>query len=371
MYVWANKYPRVVQTAQLFLGGYLGTNATLLGKVVSVDSKTTSVGIGNSLSPSDQCPLFEDSSGRAERDIWGSVFIPPIKTRLMAMLDLAEGEDFEFTDNDITQMPYLCGFESQITGWLSPWCDVFTDDEFMSYEYWNDMRYFYGMGVGTDLEKTVMTPYLRDLVDIFATGPGSTAVKDENGEDTTIPSLIMAFMNDGQLNELAVSSGVYDGHGMLDPEVRDDDRLFMARRLGVMRGTVALERMVCKEGAGSGDNTEGGDGPGCKAKRGTSKRSTESSVNRRSPKLSNHSTTPAGTYIRILLNEAVYPVPSCQSGPGRSCPLDEYVAYVHNKVAQEGDWMANCNVTDPEAPGKAGANFFTDLTLNSLEIVRP
>lgn len=34
----------------------------------------------------------------------------------------------------------------------------------------------------------------------------------------------------------------------------------------------------------------------------------------------------AGTYVRAVLNEAVVPFPSCQKGPGYSCPLSNYTA---------------------------------------------
>jgi acid phosphatase len=36
----------------------------------------------------------------------------------------------------------------------------------------------------------------------------------------------------------------------------------------------------------------------------------------------------AGTYVRIVMNEAVVPIQSCQSGPGFSCPLAGYSSIV-------------------------------------------
>lgn len=34
--------------------------------------------------------------------------------------------------------------------------------------------------------------------------------------------------------------------------------------------------------------------------------------------------SPKGTYVRAVLNEAVVPFPTCQNGPGFSCPLSNY-----------------------------------------------
>ncbi|KXH43916.1 histidine acid phosphatase, partial [Colletotrichum salicis] len=59
--VWANNYSRVLQTAKLFVRGFLGTNATLLGDIVSVTSRGFIAGIGDSLAPSDMCPTFKDT----------------------------------------------------------------------------------------------------------------------------------------------------------------------------------------------------------------------------------------------------------------------------------------------------------------------
>lgn len=104
-YVWANNYTRVLQTAQMFVQGYLGFTSSTYGSVVSVTPTGYTGNIGNSLSPSDQCPNFSDSSGGDYATEWAGVYIPPIKERLEAMIQ----GNFTFEDDDISQMPYLCG----------------------------------------------------------------------------------------------------------------------------------------------------------------------------------------------------------------------------------------------------------------------
>jgi acid phosphatase len=51
---WANLYPRVVQTAQNFVRGFMGQTATTLGTVISVNSTGSPEPLFDSLSPSDQ-----------------------------------------------------------------------------------------------------------------------------------------------------------------------------------------------------------------------------------------------------------------------------------------------------------------------------
>ena len=381
--VWSNNYTRVLQTAEMFVRGYLGWEAADRGSVVAVTSKGFPGGIGDSLAPSDMCPNFEDDEGEEKKKVWDAIWQPPVVERLQSLIS----GNLTLTTDDINSMPYLCGFESQITGRLSPWCDVLTDDELKSYEYSNDFRYFYGIGPGTDLNKKMMTPFLNALVALFEKGPNINGTKAD-GSSFKLPKVLSSFLNDGQLTELVTASGVFDEQPMLSPTSRDDDRLWVGSRYVSMRGTIAFERLNCRvtpggsgNGSGSG-NSNGTIGTTSRGCGGTPPPTTLSSA-ARSSSISASATAAPGyptivprqaqnaTYIRILLNDAVYPVPSCKNGPGSSCPLEDYVKYVANKYEAEGDWIENCNVTMEGAPTKVkGASFFTDLSSPWVQTVK-
>ena len=461
--------------------------------------------------------------------------------------------DLNFTTTDVSIMPYLCGFESQITGTLSPWCGVFTDAELKQYEYSQDLRYYYGMGPGTDLPSKMMLPYLSSLVGILAHGPGINGTY-ANGTSYTLPKIITAFMNDGQITQLGAAIGVWDNTTVLSGTEIPDGYEYIASHFVSMRGTVAFERLNCASSpsvkardqaitpsgevkteeetvtiticptqsgifatytkpaqlssistitetkiytitscaadiincpvgkktsaivtsttvvpveetstststawqswtssttivtssytvtscaptvagcsvgeltstiyetvtwcpvnatetsvasmsTGSGSATEiSGLGPGSSppksisgwGSRGTGytiptssatgKYNTTSSLATSTRTYSNTSSsslpasTPTSTstnqtYIRILLNDAVYVVPSCQNGPGRSCLMSDYVALVEQKVAAAGDLRTRCNVTNTASPTVLkGASFFTDLADSWLAEVAP
>lgn len=247
-------------------------------------------------------------------------------------------------------MPYLCGFESQITGRLSPWCNVFTDYELQQYEYAQDIRYWYGLGPGTDLEQTMMVPYLNALVGILQDGPNQNGTAAD-GSAFTLPNLLVTFLNDGQLVELVTASGVFDNETALSGTDLDEDRLFIASHFVSMRGTIAFERLNCLVHGGS--NATGAAAPLLQSR-------------------FTNSTTTNATYIRIKLNDAVYTLPSCQDGPGKSCLLSDYAEYISTKYAAEGSWTENCNVTTPGAPTTVqGASFYTDLTSPFLQELPP
>ncbi|KAI1762994.1 phosphoglycerate mutase-like protein [Hypoxylon sp. FL1150] len=343
--VWANNYTRVLQTASMFVRGFLGFAASKQGSVISVTSKGFPASVGDTLAPSDMCPNFEDTEGGDYKAAWDDIWIPPVQKRLQ---ELIEG-NLTLTVSDVSQVPYLCGFESHITGRLSPWCDVFTDEELKQYEYSNDLRYYYGVGPGTDLPRKMLTPFLNALLGLLQSE--STNGTKADGTSFALPKLLVSFLNDGQLTELVTASGVFDEQPPLSPTDKDDNRLWVGSRYVSMRGTIAFERLSCSIRNGSEPQNYQ-----------RYSHSTVAAAGLLNPTLP--TSTGSAAYIRIRLNDAVYPVPSCKSGPGSSCKLSDYAKHIAEKYALEGDWITNCNVTvTTDTPTEVkGASFFTDLS---------
>jgi acid phosphatase len=180
----------------------------------------------------------------------------------------------------------------------------------------------------------MMLPFLNSLVGLLQKGPNINGT-DANGRAFTLPKLLMAFANDGQMNELATATGVFESQPALSGSQKDDSRLFIASHFVSMRGTVAFERMNCAVKKCDGSPTN-------------------------------------GTFVRILFNDAVYTHPRCHSGPGGSCLLKEYAEIVQQKYNLTGNWAKNCNVTTPGAPTVVqGASFFTDLTSPWVKEIQP
>lgn len=128
------------QFYRLFARGYLGPNSTY-GDIYVLKSNVPD-SIANSLAPSDSCPTYSDNGGGDNLTTWNNLYLPAVTKRINSHIKGA----FNFTDSDVTNFPYLCGFETQITGRRSPWCNIFTDDELRKYEYAQDLRYYYGSG---------------------------------------------------------------------------------------------------------------------------------------------------------------------------------------------------------------------------------
>lgn len=299
--LWANWYNRylfrVIDSARLFARGYLGPNATDVGTVYVVNA-SDSRAVANSLAPSDLCPNYQNSGGGEHATIWANTYLPPVVDRIDSLL-----HGLEFNTSDVSIFPYLCGFETQILGRRSPWCDVFTEEEILFYEYAQDIRYWYGTGLGTELEKNMMLPFLTSLVQRFVDGPNATYSRANNSTRFKPNPLIAVLSNDGQINQLAAAIGVFDGQPDLPATNVLQNRTFRASNFDTMRGTIGFERLS----------------------RGLS-------------------SAKEGTFLRVKLNDAVYPVVGCDQGPGRSCALRSYREIVERKSAALGDFEVACGI---------------------------
>jgi len=49
-------------------------------------------------------------------------------------------------------------------------------------------------------------------------------------------------------------------------------------------------------------------------------------------------------FIRININDGIVPLPDCDSGPGRSCPLAQFLERVRNRGTEVGDFGEVCGL---------------------------
>ncbi|OAP62388.1 hypothetical protein AYL99_04591 [Fonsecaea erecta] len=343
--LWANAFfptsPRVIDSARLFARGLLGPNATTLGTVYVLNN-TDPRGLANSLGVSDLCPAYNDTMGGSAAAIWANIYLPPIAARINALTSPKGAVNFNITD--VAMFPLLCGFESEMTGQRSPWCDLLTQQELQAYEYSQDLRFYYGHGPGSLKNSTFMLPFLSALVSRFVDGPNKTYTSSD-GTTFVPPPLIVAFTNDAQINQLASQIGVFNDQAPLPPDRIPDNQRYISSRFVTMRGTIGFERLTCTTGSGKPSQT-----------------------------------TP-GQFLRVVLNDVVYPVLGCDSGPGRSCPLSQYAQLVAQKQTEAGGFVDACFGANQTAAKRALAaagitgtpktTFLSDLAVPFAFVVKP
>jgi hypothetical protein len=124
------------------------------------------------------------------------------------------------------------------------------------------------------------------------------------------------------------------------------NRLFRSSQVVKMRGTIAFERLSCP--AAAHNSTYGYDAHN-----------------------NYNSTTPEQTFMRIRINEVVYPIVDCTNGPGFSCPLSQYQSIIKAKREEAGDVTKLCNITDVGLTPEPKATFFFDNTLPWQSVIKP
>jgi acid phosphatase len=150
---WASEANRVVDTARYFAAGFFGLNWKDTAEL-HVIPETSNLG-GDTLTPGDTCLAFRGDmkyghdQGASKLVEFSNTYLPAIAKRLESYISVSgESTEFRFTNDEIYALQEMCGFETTIRG-LSPWCDVFTHDEWASFEYARDVIHFYRAGPGT------------------------------------------------------------------------------------------------------------------------------------------------------------------------------------------------------------------------------
>jgi hypothetical protein len=132
-------------------------------------------------------------------------------------------------------------------GTLSPWCNVFTDQELQNYAYSQDLSYYYGVGLGSSgPAKVLLLWFLESLITWLSKGPNQTS-KNVDGTAFTVPNLIIAFLNDHQIAKMTSAMGIFGSEGVLPNNRIPSNHLYNTRHFIAMRGTVAFEALRCKK----------------------------------------------------------------------------------------------------------------------------
>jgi len=146
--LWASGSNRVAETARYFAAGFYGLDwedvATL-----QVIPETADLG-ADTLTPGDTCRNYYQNVDERGHDYgyrmledFRSTYLPAVSSRLRAF----SPNNLTFSQAEIYVMQEICCFETIAKG-SSPWCDVFTHDEWLAFEYARDLLHYYRAGPG-------------------------------------------------------------------------------------------------------------------------------------------------------------------------------------------------------------------------------
>jgi len=253
--------------------------------------------------PHKACKAFSKEPGDTEQREFLSHYTSPIISRLQPFAPVP------LSETDIMGLQQLCGYESAIRGKKSDICDVFTDDEWMAYEYAWDLKYSHMVGHGNPLSPYLGFPWLNTTATLFdkfhAPHHGDEMEGDEVPDDDG-QRFFLAFTHREVPPFIATALGLFNSSNSYNEEWPTNrinwSRSWKMAELIPFLGHVGIEKLTCDR-MGVGGERE---------------------------------------YVRVIANTAPRPIPACQDGPGASCSFDAFVDLVRRGMEIYGDFDGVC-----------------------------
>lgn len=292
--VWTSSAERTYKSAQALVRGFETDDNTM--NVVSIyESEEAGA---NSLTPYKSCPAYSSSAGSDQSSVYQEKFTKPIMARFNNL-----APDFNFTSDDIYGMMELCGYEAVIRG-SSPFCnlEVFSPDDWLAFEYTEDVRYHYNVGYGNEVAGAVGLPWLNSTAQLLMS------------EDADAQDLYVSFTHRELPPMVFVAMGLFNNSEFGgDPAQINDTmpldrinyrRAWKSSHILPFLGNLAIERLNCTGSYGYDD----------------------------------------GEYYRVLANSAPQPLSTCADGPGTTCSRSGFESYVQERSDLFSGYSDKCGV---------------------------
>ncbi|KAJ5623231.1 hypothetical protein N7490_011836 [Penicillium lividum] len=261
--IFSSGYERVIETARYFGQGFFGYNYST-SAAINIIPEAASQG-ADSLTPSCSAGLEDYYTCYEDRF---TATLPPLDAA--AARFNAQNSGLNLTGSDVLLLMEMAAFELNVRA-ATPWAHAFKMDEWVAYEYIWDLAYYYCFGAGSDYQTAAGQVYANATRHLMESGP-------------TEGKMFWSFSHDANITPVLAALGIVVPEHHLPNETIPFPSPYRVSDIVPMGGHLTLERMTCKA----------------------------------------TTVSKAGVYVRAILNEAVVPYSSCQSGPGYSCPLANF-----------------------------------------------
>ncbi|KAJ5122353.1 3-phytase B [Penicillium atrosanguineum] len=276
--MWTSGFERVVQTARKFGEGFFGWNYTD-SVALNIISESEEMG-ANSLTP--ECP------GDTDTQACDSLSQDLPAFRVAAERFNKQNPGLNLNSTDIFQLMFMSVFELNVRGY-SDWTNAFTLDEWKWFGYTQDLQFYYCAGPGDPYYKAVGSVYANASLTLLNQGPAE------------VGAIYFNFAHDTNITPILAAMGIATPSEDLPLDKIPFPSTYEIGNIMPMGGHLTLERMSCNATVA----------------------------------------TEKGTFVRVVLNEAVVPFTSCQEGPGFSCSLANYTDMVSKMLP---DFASECKI---------------------------
>ncbi|ETN38138.1 uncharacterized protein HMPREF1541_07762 [Cyphellophora europaea CBS 101466] len=307
--VWASTAERTVKSAQGLIRG-LEVEDDTINLVEVYEGEEDGA---NSLTAYESCPQYSSSSGSDQESEYIERYTASIISRFNA-----DASSFNFTADDIFAMQALCGYESVIRG-SSPFCstELFSPDEWLSFEYANDIFYHYNTGYGNPNSGVIGFPWLNASLGLLTADQADQDLYISFTHRELPPTVLVAMglFNNSQF------TGANNVNATMPTQQINYNRAWISSYILPFLTNIAIERMNCTDSSGSADSGD-------------------------------------STFYRVLVNSSPQTLPGCADGPLESCSASGLQEYLSEREALFGGFSEKCNVTYSNSTDTL--SFYTD-----------
>lgn len=292
--VWTSSAERTEKSAQSLVQGLQMDEDEI--EVVSIYESEESG--ADSLTPYKACPAYSSSAGSDEAEVYQKKYAKPIIARFN---DLAP--EFNFTVNDVFGMQQLCGYETVIRG-KSPFCslELFKPDDWLGWEYAEDVRYHYNVGYGNDASGYVGLPWFNTTASLLLDEESSAEDLYISFTHRELPPMVLVAMGLFNNSEFGGSEASINSTMPLDRI--NSRRAWKSSHVLPFLSNIAIERFNCTGSYGFDD----------------------------------------GEYYRVLVNSAPQVLPDCVDGPATTCSKEAFQKYVQARADMFTGFSEACGV---------------------------
>lgn len=245
--------------------------------------------------------------------VYEKIYTAPILSRFRSYIP-----SFNWTRDDIIGMQELCGYESVVRG-SSPFCSqtLFTPDEWLGFEYSNDIMYFHNTGYGNEETSGVIGwPWVNATASLLLQNGTTTTNTSSNGTEE-IQDLYVSFTHRELPPTVLVALGLFNnsafsGSGDVNATMPSDQlnpyRAWQSSKILPFLTNIAIEKLSC-DSFGYQDDASS-----------------------------------TGEYYRVLVNESPQPLPGCVDGPGFSCSRTGFESMLEQRGKRFSGFSDKCGV---------------------------
>ncbi|CDO92877.1 unnamed protein product [Kluyveromyces dobzhanskii CBS 2104] len=236
----------------------------------------------NSLTPADSCTTINEDLGDERFENVTLPYTTDIRNRWMkknSNLNLTLEQD------DIELLVDWCAFETSVKG-SSAVCDLFERNDLITYSYYANVNNFYRRGAGNPMSAPIGSVLVNASYNLLAQS------------DDADNKVWLSFSHDTDIQQFITALGLID-NGVTDYSLEQVDFQNIQQLSWVtpMGARIFTEKLKCGN----------------------------------------------SSYVRYIVNDAVIPVPGCSSGPGFSCPMEDFTEYITDRL-RDVDYVSNCEV---------------------------